>query len=184
MNPLGSARLATLAGCGLAIGGYPRFRYDATGGGGVGQLEPPDASGWQALEFDPAALQIPPLEGRTTRVLGLPLPPGLVIAVAPERLAGRLDPVSGLLQLRFQARFRFRIGSLYRAPDLLIDTELSTEPLRSHRHGVAGRRLDAAGMALLVGVATVDPSGDPWLDRFLGLPDEALALLRCQLMLR
>jgi len=39
-------------------------------------------------------------------------------------------------------------------------------------------------MALLVGVATVDPSGDPWLDRFLGLPDEALALLRCQLTVR
>jgi hypothetical protein len=32
----------------------------------------------------------------------------------------------------------------------------------------------------LVGVATIAPSGDPWLDRFLGLPDEALALLRCR----
>ena len=177
------ARLVTLAGCGLAIGGYPRFRYNACGGGGVGQVARPDASGWQALEFDPAALQIPPLESRTTRFLGLPLPPGLVIEIAPERLAGRLQPATGVLQLRFQARFRFRIGGLYRAPDLVIDTELSTEPLRSRRHRLEGRRLKAEGEALLVGVATVSPSGDPWLDRFLGLPDEALALLRCQLVL-
>ena len=183
MNPLGSARLTTLPGCGLAIGGYPRFCYDATGGGGVGQVARPGASGWQGLEFDPAALQIPPLESRTTRFLGLPLPPGLVIAIAPQRLAGRLQPATGELQLRFQARFRFRIGGLYRAPDLLIDTELSTEPLRSRRHRLEGRRLKAEGEALLVGVATVSPSGDPWLDRFLGLPDEALALLRCQLVL-
>ena len=32
---------------------------------------------------------------------------------------------------------------------------------------------------LLVGVAIVPPCGDPWLDRLLGLPDEALAMLRC-----
>jgi hypothetical protein len=31
-------------------------------------------------------------------------------------------------------------------------------------------------------VATVAPSGETWLDRFLGLPDEALAVLRCQLL--
>jgi len=30
-----------------------------------------------------------------------------------------------------------------------------------------------------VGVASVPPCGDPWLDRLLGLPDEALAMLRC-----
>ena len=40
--------------------------------------------------------------------------------------------------------------------------------------------LDGTGLAQLVGVATIAPSGDPWLDRFLGLPDEALALLRCR----
>jgi hypothetical protein len=33
----------------------------------------------------------------------------------------------------------------------------------------------------LVGVATVQPSGDAWFDRFLGLPDEALARLHCRL---
>jgi hypothetical protein len=32
-----------------------------------------------------------------------------------------------------------------------------------------------------VGVAKVPRCGAPWLDRFLGLPDEALAVLRCRL---
>jgi hypothetical protein len=42
-----------------------------------------------------------------------------------------------------------------------------------------GQPLGDDGGALLVGVAMVPPSGEPWLDHFLGLPDEALAMLRC-----
>jgi len=33
----------------------------------------------------------------------------------------------------------------------------------------------------LVGLATVPATGEGWLDRFLQLPDEALAVLRCRL---
>jgi hypothetical protein len=175
--------LATLAGCGLAIGSYPRFRYDASGGGGLAAPAVPDGEGVQRLVFDPVALHIPALNSRTTRVLGLPLPPGFEIAIAPVALAGTLTSASGELELQFKARFRFRIGRFYRAPDLLIDTTLSTGSLQSRRHRAQGHGLKASGEALLVGVATVAPSGDPWLDRFLGLPDEALALLRCRLTL-
>ncbi len=175
--------LATLAGCGLAIGSYPRFRYDASGGGGLAAPAVPDGEGVQRLIFDPSALHIPALNSCTTRVLGLPLPPGFEIAIAPVALAGTLTSASGELELQFKARFRFRIGRFYRAPDLLIDTTLSTGSLQSRRHRAQGHGLKASGEALLVGVATVAPSGDPWLDRFLGLPDEALALLRCRLTL-
>ncbi len=175
-------QLTTLAGCGLAIGGYPRFRYDARGGGGLGQLAAAaGAGGARALRFEPAGLRIPDLDGRSTRWLGLPVPPGLAIAIAPEQLEGQFDPGTGQLQLRFRARFRFRIGSLYRAPGLLIDAQLGTGPVAGRRHRAEGRPLDAAGQALLVGVAVVQPSGAAWLDRVLGLPDEALAILRCQL---
>lgn len=182
-------QLTTLAGCGLAIGAYPRFRYDARGGGGRGRLAATgpgaggasgEGSGPQALRFEPADLRIPDLDGRTTRWLGLPLPPGLAIAIAPEQLEGQLDPASGQLELRFQARFRFRIGSLVQAPDLLIDTQLGTGRVAGRRHRAEGQPLDAQGQAVLVGVAAVQPSGAGWLDRFLGLPDEALAILRCQ----
>ena len=171
--------LYTLADCGLVIGAYPRFRYDASGGGGLGWLSE-DGTGSQVLRFDPAALRIPPLNWRTTRFLGLPLPPGLDITIHPERLEGSLDGATGAMALRFIARFRFAIGALYRAPDLIVDTTLSTGPVQGRRHRGLGQPLDGTGLAQLVGVATIAPSGDPWLDRFLGLPDEALALLRCR----
>jgi hypothetical protein len=35
---------------------------------------------------------------------------------------------------------------------------------------------------MLVGVALVPLTGEGWLDRFLGLPGEALAVLCCQLL--
>lgn len=117
-----SIQLDTLDGCGLAIGGYPRFRYDARGGGALGHLSSPGAEGLHDVQFDPAGVVIPELCSRNTRQLGLPLPPFLHIAIVPTALAGQLDPASGQLSLQFQARFRFRIGSLYAAPDLLVDT--------------------------------------------------------------
>lgn len=182
--------LQTLAGCGLAIGAYPRFRYDARGGGGLGVLAAPDFAGTEigsdpgtgTLCFDPAGLRIPPLDWRTTRFLGLPLPPGLAITIHPERLEGPIDAATGAMALHFAARFRFAIGALYRAPDLVVATTLSTGPVQGRRHRASGQPLDGDGRALLVGVATIAPSGDRWLDRFLGLPDEALALLRCRLV--
>ncbi|MEX0587873.1 MAG: hypothetical protein WD136_01320 [Cyanobium sp.] len=171
--------LSTAAGCGLAIGIYPRFSYDARGGGGIGQLGAVNANGRQELDFPAASLVIPPLNWRTTRVLGLPLPPGLSIDIGANQLAGSFEPATGHLQLRFLARFCFRLGGLYRAPDLLVDTVLNSDSATGQRHQASGQPLDAGGQALLVGVATVPPSGDGWLDRFLGLPDEALAMLRC-----
>ena len=122
------------------------------------------------------------LDGRRARLLGLPLPPGPVIAIEPEELAGTLDPQRGDLCLRLRARFRFRLFSLYRAPDLLVDTELVTAAVQGRRHCAEGRPLDADGNGVLVGVASIQPSGDTWFDRFLGLPDEALAVLRCRLV--
>jgi hypothetical protein len=174
--------LTTEAGCGLAIGRYPRFRYDARGGGGPGQLEPPDGEGWRPLAFAPEGLTIPPLTWRTTRVLGLPLPPGLSIAIAPQQLAGRWHQGSGAVELEFLARFVFAVAGPYRAPDLIVRTRLGTGEMRGQRHRAMGQPLDGEGRGVLVGVAVVEPTGEAWLDRFLGLPDEALAVLRCQLV--
>ncbi|CAK6689286.1 hypothetical protein I1E95_08965 [Synechococcus sp. CBW1107] len=182
MSPPAAAtlELSTLADCGLAISGYPRFRYDARGGGGSGRLGQPAGDGSRPLRFQPDGLRIPPLDWRSTRVLGVPLPPGLSIGIEAEQLEGVLDPASGSLALNFRARFLFRLGSLYSAPPLLVTTELVTGDISSQRHRRRGQPLDSDGLALLVGVATIQPSGEPWLDRVLGLPDEALALLRCR----
>lgn len=176
----GQLQLSTSAGCGLAIAGYPHFCYDARGGGGIGHLADVDNCGRQALVFDPAGLTIPPLCWRTTRVLGVPLPPGVTIRIEPEELAGHGEPATGRLELRFRARFRCSFAGLYQPPDLLINTVLRTTTAQGLRHRASGQALGATGQALLVGVATVPPSGDSWLDRFLGLPDEALAMLQCR----
>jgi hypothetical protein len=45
---------------------------------------------------------------------------------------------------------------------------------------VRGQRLDQNNRGMLVGAARVEPCGAAWLDRFLGLPDEALAVLECR----
>ena len=177
-----SLQLSTEAGCALAIGRYPRFRYDARGGGGSGQLEEADGEGWRPLAFAPEGLTIPPLTRRTTRVLGLPLPPGFTISIAPQRLEGRWQQESGAVELEFLARFVFAVAGLYRAPDLIVRTRLGTAEARGQRHSAVGVPLDHDGRGVLVGVAVVEPTGAAWLDRFLGLPDEALAVLRCRLV--
>ena len=174
-------KLQTGADCALAIGRYPQFRYDARGGGGTGELDAPAGSSHQGLRFAAEDLSIPALTWQTTRILGLPLPPGLSITIAPTLLAGRLNGATGEVTLRFQARFRFRLGGLYQAPDLLVDTQLGTGLVQGQRHSAVGQPLGDDGGSLLVGVAMVPPSGDPWLDHFLGLPDEALAMLRCSM---
>ena len=179
---LANLHLITGSGCGLAIGAYPHFRYDARGGGGAASLGPLAGGGWQTVAFDPAHLSIPPLSWRNTRVLGLPLPPGLTITIEPEQLQGHWHPSSGEVQLEFRSRFYFSLAGLYQAPALIVQTRLQTEPVQGNRHHAQGERIGANGQTLLVGVATVPPTGDGWLDRFLGLPDEALALMRCRLM--
>jgi hypothetical protein len=176
-----SCSLHTLADCDLAIGGWPRFGYDARGGGGDGQLGRPDPEGRRTLRFDPEQLVIPRLDFRSARWLGLPLPPGLAIEIRPEGLEGNLDARTGSVTLRFTSRFRFRMGWLYRAPDLVVDTLLTTGSVDGERHRAEGRPLNATGSMHLVGVAMIEPSGDAWFDRFLGLPDEALARLHCRL---
>jgi hypothetical protein len=178
-------QLTTASGCSLAIGPFPRFSYDARGGGGSGLLLPLDAEGRRPLHFSAGELRIPPLTGRTGRCLGLPLPPGLQIRILPERLQGWLDPASGSVQLHFQARFLFSAGRFYQAPPLWVDTMLTSAtpacPVPVRWGEVEGQAREPDGALTLVGVAPVAPSGDRWFDSFLGLPSEALALLRCQL---
>jgi len=179
-----SWRLDTLPGCGLVIGRYPRFRYNAAGGMAQASAVP-GAGGTLQLSFPAEHTRIPALCSHTTRFLGLPLPPGLRISIEPDRLEGVLDPASGAVELAFEARFGFELrvaGAVrYRAPDLIVNTTLTTGAIQSRRHRCEGRVLSGNEPALLVGAARVEPCGEAWLDRFLGLPDEALAVLAFRL---
>jgi hypothetical protein len=176
-------RLHTLDGCSLAIGRYPHFRYNASAGGGVGVLDPTTNAAEQSIRFPMDELSIPPLNSRTARCLGLPLPPGLQVAIEPVRLEGTIHPHSGAVQLHFQARFQFSAWGILHPPSLWVDTQLTSATPSGSPHprwGVlAGEPIHPAHPCVLVGLAPIQPSGAGWLDRFLGLPDEALALLRC-----
>jgi hypothetical protein len=97
-------------------------------------------------------------------------------------LEGRWQQESGAVQLEFLAQFVFAVAGIYQAPDLIVRTRLGTAEARGQRHSAVGVPLDRDGRGVLVGVAVVEPTGEGWLDRFLGLPDEALAVLRCRLL--
>lgn len=180
-NSLATVILSTEAGGALAIGVYDGFRYDGSGGGGSGDCDQADAQGWSVVRFDPATLMIPALNWRTTRLFGLPLPAGLSIAIQPQRLEGHWQPGTGMLRLHFEARFRFQVLGRQAAPDLLVATEMTSEESVGRRRTARGSRLDGEGRGVLVGVARVEPTGRGWYDTFLGLPDEALAILPCRL---
>ncbi|MFZ9172209.1 hypothetical protein [Vulcanococcus sp.] len=185
MEPEQRWQLRTGAGCELIIGRYPSFRYDATGGGGLSRPQIRGQENLQPLVFAAEGLVIPPLDASRGRFLGLPLPPGVSIQIQPDELAGELNISSGELRLHFRSRFRFTVGSpkrpLYQASDLLVDTQLTSGSVQSKRHSRSGRPLASDGSATLVGVATIEPCQDPWLNQFLGLPDEALALMHLTL---
>lgn len=72
-------------------------------------------------------------------------------------------------------------GPLYRAAPLTVATTLTTEASDGvMRHGV-GQRLRADGRARLVGVARVPRTEDAFVNTFLQLPTDALAVLSAEL---
>jgi hypothetical protein len=112
----------------------------------------------------------------------MPLPPGLAIVIVPQRLSGRWQPQSGEVELAFEARFQLLLAGRSLVPDLQVSTCLGTGAVAGERQRAEGCPLDGGGRGVLVGVAQVPPTGTWWLDRFLGLPGEALAVLGCQLL--
>lgn len=66
------------------------FAYDASSGTGLGEVKPL-GEGKVSMEFDPATIDIPALNFRTTRVLGLPIPPPLKIVIDASELKVRVQ---------------------------------------------------------------------------------------------
>lgn len=77
--------------------------------------------------------------------------------------------------MNFRAEFWFSVGSVYKAPPLLVETVLTTEESKGKMRGGRGERLNSNEVCRLVGVATVEPINDVFMDTFLGLPTECLA---------
>ncbi|KAM7274002.1 hypothetical protein ACFE04_028666 [Oxalis oulophora] len=168
----------TLEACKLGIASYPDFQYNANGGtgNGTGKIIGDRGSDDEILvSFDLDTLYIPALESRTTKFLGLPLPPFLRIDIVPENFQGKIGRDSGKVDLEFTAKFCFSVGSIYRASPLLVKTVLTTDESKGTMKSRKGKRMDKEGKCRLVGVATVDPINDFLMNAFLGLPAECLA---------
>lgn len=178
----GQVAMRTLRDCQLAVSVYPTFSYDARGGGGVAETS---KQGSQRLElrFDPATLSIPDVGFRTARFLGLPLPPIFKIAIESRSLKGFLDRETGEVVLDFIAEFNFTTSFFswvaYAAPPLLVTTRLTTGRAQGKRLSGTGTPIAADGHARLAGVALVPRTGDWFMDAFLRLPDETLAVMSC-----
>lgn len=172
----------TLRGCKLGISRFPDFEYDAEGGFGSGSGKD-DTNGKILVEFDVAKLYIPPLTSGTTKFLGLPLPPFLRIDIVPQMFKGSIDKQTGKVDLDFKAKFWFSMGTIYKAPPLLVSTILTSEESQGKLRKGRGQRMEKDGSCQLVGVATVDPIDDIFMNFFLGLPTECLANLNATISL-
>tara|TARA_Y100001968_G_scaffold326938_1_gene370965 strand:+ start:552 stop:1082 length:531 start_codon:yes stop_codon:yes gene_type:complete len=173
--------LKSLEGCRLKIGSYPPFIYNACGGGGKATLLPSQQSNILCVRFSSKTFSIPPLSSRTTRFLSLPLPPGLKIEISMDQLEGTIDKNSGEILLKFESKFLFSIGSMLKFPALMISTSLKTGEVKGRLNKGEGLVLQNNGKTKLVGICIIPLTGNKILDTFLGLPNEALAELQCEI---
>ena len=174
-------KLKSLDGCRLKIGSYPSFFYDAYGGGGEGTLLPSKNKEILCLSFSSKTFSIPPLTSRTTKFLSLPLPPGLKINMTMDKLEGTIDKNSGEVLLKFESRFILSIWNIIQFPDLLVKTLLKTGKVKSELYEKEGHVRQKDGKTKLVGISVIPITGNKVLDTFLGLPNEAVAELQCEI---
>ncbi|MBW3041089.1 hypothetical protein [Prochlorococcus marinus] len=174
--------LKSLDECQLKIGSYPKFSYNAVGGGGKATLVPTKkTNNKRYVSFSSETFSIPPLTSQTTKFLSLPLPPGIKISMSMDKLEGSVDNNSGEVLLEFESKFVLSIGSVIKFPDLLVKTLLQTGQVKGQLHQGKGLSLQKNGKTKLVGIAIIPPTGNKFLDTFLGLPNEALAELQCEI---
>uniref|UniRef100_A0A803M0J5 Uncharacterized protein n=1 Tax=Chenopodium quinoa TaxID=63459 RepID=A0A803M0J5_CHEQI len=87
------------------------------------------------------------------------------------------------VDLEFKAKFWFSMGTIYKAPPLLVSTNLTSEESQGKLRKGRGQRMEKNGNCMLVGVATVDPIDDLFMNTFLGLPTECLAVMNATISL-
>jgi len=174
-------QLKSLKGCRLTIGSYPPFSYNASGGGGKGTLLTSKENNILYLSFASETFSIPPLTSQSAKFLFLPFPPGLKIEISMDKLEGTIDKNSGEVLFKFESKFIFSIGAMIKFPNLVVKTSLTSGKVKGELHKGEGLVLQKNGKTTLVGISIIPPTGNQILDTFLGLPNEALAELQCEI---
>jgi len=174
-------KLKSLKGCRLTIGKYPSFTYNAYGGGGTAKFLTNRNYNPIQISFSSKTFSIPPLNSKTTRFLFLPLPPGFKIEMSMDKLEGTIDKNSGEVLLKFESKFLFSIGAMIKFPKLIVKTLLKTGKVKGQLHEGEGIVLQNNGSTKLVGISIIPKTNNKILDTFLGLPNEALAELLCEI---
>ena len=174
-------QLRSLEGCRLKIGKYPAFTYNAYGGGGKATMLPNQKNNLLNITFSSKAFSIPPLTSKTTKFLSLPLPPGLKIEMSMDQLEGTIDKKSGEVLLNFESKFIFSIVGMLKFPELIVKTLLKTGKVKGVLHEEEGHVIQNDCRTKLVGISIIPKTGNKILDSFLGLPNEALADLKCEI---
>ena len=174
-------QLKSLEGCLLKIGKYPSLTYNAYGGGGKAQLLPNQKDNLIHASFSSQTFSIPPLTSKTTRFLSLPLPPGFKIEMTMDQLEGTINKNSGEVLFKFESKFILSIGGMIKFPNLLVKTKLTTGRVKGKLHEAEGVSLQKNGATKLVGISIIPQTRNKILDTFLGLPNEALAELHCEI---
>ncbi|RYR08847.1 hypothetical protein Ahy_B05g076674 [Arachis hypogaea] len=105
----------------------------------------------------------------------LPLPPFLKIDIVPEAFQGTINRESGKVDFEFKAKFLFSVGSIYKAPPLMVMTSLRSEESKDDMKSGRGKRLDEEGNCRLVGVVKVDSIDNFLMNSFLALLIECFA---------
>ena len=174
-------QLKSLEGCRLKIGKYPPFTYNAYGGGGKAKFLPNQKNNLLHISFSSKTFSIPPLTSKTTKFLSFPLPPSFKIEMSMDKLEGTIDQNSGKVLLTFESKFLFSIGSMLKFPELIVKTLLKTGKVKGKLHYGEGVPLQNNGKTKLVGIAIIPKTDNKIMDTFLGLPNEALAELQCEI---
>ena len=98
-----------------------------------------------------------------------------------EQLKGTIDKNSGEVLLKFESKFLFSIGAMLKFPKLIVKTLLTSGKVKGKLHEGEGYVLQNNGTIKLVGISIIPKTGNKILDIFLGLPNEALAELKCEI---
>lgn len=171
--------IKTLRDSELAIGRYPKFAYNSTGGGGGGIAEKKHG-GLCSITFDAQQLYIPDVCFTTTKVFGVPLPPGVRIRIQPKTFQGTLNLDTGQIDMEFYAQFEASLMHFYKAPALEVKAAMTTEPAADGRFSGRGQRMDKNGKARLIAIATVPRTDSAFVNGLLRLPTQALAIMSAE----